>query len=307
MAIASDSPLALNTFQTTCNSPCTAKKQKKSETALNNSLWKYASNHCITASSPFSMERLRLRQAICLFDPFKWKVTRPASRIYFDKFLAVMRIAWRWARITHQVNMRGSVKHFYDFADLDDNIIFILMQKLAYVFCFHAEIYVVHESSTSIPLTHPARCTATSVFSFHCDNYFYSDCFAANQGGKVRIPVQILPYSWFRFRFPFTACKDVLEAGLQVKANAPQGVGFKCAHCNGEFGSRRAMDCHRRHAKSVGTPCADPRSFKSLSFTGRADMSTGILRQHNAGTLGLSNHTPTPYLFNWMYNSLLFT
>ncbi len=45
----------------------------------------------------------------------------------------------------------------------------------------------------------------------------------------------------------------------------------------------------------------------ALSFTGRADMSTGILRQHDAGTLGFSNHTPTPYLFNLMYNSLLFT
>ena len=170
MAIASDSPLALNTFQTTCNSPCTAKKQKKSETALNNSLWKYASNHCITASSPLSMRRLRLCQAICLFNPSNEK--SPGQHLEF-----ILLSSWQlcelhegWARITHQVNMRGSVKHFYDFADLDDNIIFILMQKLAYVFCFHAEIYVVHESSTSIPLTHPVWCTATSVFLFLCDN-----------------------------------------------------------------------------------------------------------------------------------------
>ena len=96
-----------------------------------------------------------------------------------------------------------------------------------------------------------------------------------------------------------------MQGCARVKANAPQGVGFKCAHCNGEFGSRRAMDCHRRHTTKVGTPCADPRSFKSLSFAGRADMSTGILRQHDAGTLGLSNHTPTPCLFNWRYNSSL--
>ena len=95
-----------------------------------------------------------------------------------------------------------------------------------------------------------------------------------------------------------------MQGRARGKANAPQGVGFKCAHCNGEFGSRRSMDCHRRHATTVGTPCADPRSFKSLSFTGRADMSTGILRQHDAGTLGLSNHMPTPYLFNLRYNSL---
>ena len=71
-----------------------------------------------------------------------------------------------------------------------------------------------------------------------------------------------------------------------AKANATVALGFKCTNCNGEFASRRAMDCHRRHTASVGTPCADPGSYKSLSFTGRADMSTGILRQHDAATLG---------------------
>ena len=73
-----------------------------------------------------------------------------------------------------------------------------------------------------------------------------------------------------------------------VKVNAPQAVGFKCVHCNGGFGSRRAMDTHRRHQKSIGTPCADPKSSKSQSFTTRSDMSTGILRQHDAATLGKS-------------------
>ena len=78
-----------------------------------------------------------------------------------------------------------------------------------------------------------------------------------------------------------------------MKANATLSLGFKCGNCNGEFASRRAMDCHRRHKRSVGTPCADPRRYKSdlylsLSFTGRADMSTRILRQHDAATLGVS-------------------
>ena len=80
---------------------------------------------------------------------------------------------------------------------------------------------------------------------------------------------------------------------VAVKANATGSLGFKCADCNGKFGSRRAMDCHRQHATSVGTQCADPRSYKSLSFTGRADMSTGILRQHEAATLGVSTHSPS--------------
>ena len=71
-------------------------------------------------------------------------------------------------------------------------------------------------------------------------------------------------------------------------ANAPQAVGYKCLNCNGEFLSRHAMDVHRRHPSSSGTPCTDPSSFRSLSFTGRADMSTGILRRHDIATLGAS-------------------
>ncbi len=87
----------------------------------------------------------------------------------------------------------------------------------------------------------------------------------------------------------FNACHNMqgrTQSKYVVKGHAPQAVGFKCAHCAGEFGSRRAMDCHRRHATSNGTPCADPNNSKSLSFTGRADMSTGILRQHDNATLG---------------------
>ena len=64
-------------------------------------------------------------------------------------------------------------------------------------------------------------------------------------------------------------------------------MGFKCAFCGGEFGSRAGMDCHRRHNSSVGTPCADPMNSKSISFTGRADQSGGIPRQHD--TLGATH------------------
>jgi hypothetical protein len=73
---------------------------------------------------------------------------------------------------------------------------------------------------------------------------------------------------------------------VRASANATQVVGFMCCNCDGIFDSRRYMDCHRSHITSLGTPCAlaDPSSYKSLSFTGRADMSTGILRQHE-GTL----------------------
>jgi len=63
-----------------------------------------------------------------------------------------------------------------------------------------------------------------------------------------------------------------------VKVNAPQTVGSKCVHCGGELGSRMAMDSHHRHCSSKGTQRANPDSCKSLSFTVRADMSSGILR-----------------------------
>jgi hypothetical protein len=65
----------------------------------------------------------------------------------------------------------------------------------------------------------------------------------------------------------------------------PISLGFTCAHCGGDFGSRTGMDCHRRHRNSVGTPCADPMNSKSMSFTGRADQYGGILRRHD--TLGV--------------------
>ena len=65
----------------------------------------------------------------------------------------------------------------------------------------------------------------------------------------------------------------------------PISLGFKCAYCGGEFGSRAGMDCHRRHHNSIGTPCADPMNSKSMSLTRRGDAYTGTLRLH--GTLGV--------------------
>jgi hypothetical protein len=41
--------------------------------------------------------------------------------------------------------------------------------------------------------------------------------------------------------------------------NAPQALGSRCIHCRGEFGSRVAMACHRRHPASIGTPSEDPK------------------------------------------------
>jgi hypothetical protein len=70
-------------------------------------------------------------------------------------------------------------------------------------------------------------------------------------------------------------------------------LGFKCLKCRGEFGSRVALDCHRRHINSTGTPCADPENHKSMSFTERGGHSiAGVLREHD--TLGV---LPVPALY----------
>ncbi len=71
----------------------------------------------------------------------------------------------------------------------------------------------------------------------------------------------------------------------------PIALGFKCTECRGEFDSRHAIDVHRRHIASVGTPCADPRNHKSMSMTERDDQAAGILRQHD--TLGV---LPIPHV-----------
>jgi hypothetical protein len=65
----------------------------------------------------------------------------------------------------------------------------------------------------------------------------------------------------------------------------PLSLGFKCANCSSEFESRAGIAQHRRSRYSFGTPCADPRNTKSMSWTARGDHSAGILRQHD--TLGV--------------------
>ena len=72
----------------------------------------------------------------------------------------------------------------------------------------------------------------------------------------------------------------------------PISLGFKCAYCGGEFGSRAGIDSHRRHRNSIGTPCADPMNSKSMSLTQRGDSYTGNLRLHDTlGVCTLFYHT----------------
>ncbi len=88
-----------------------------------------------------------------------------------------------------------------------------------------------------------------------------------------------------RISIPSHRMQRRVTGRVPVMANAPQAVGFKYCNCNGEFGSCRSMECHHRHITSMETHAKTPRSCNSLSSTGRADMSSGILRQHDAATL----------------------
>ncbi len=63
--------------------------------------------------------------------------------------------------------------------------------------------------------------------------------------------------------------------------NAPQAVGFRCSHCSCEFYTRSFMDCHRRKKSSLGTGCAGPNDSKSVSFTGRASITSSIVWEHD--------------------------
>jgi hypothetical protein len=84
------------------------------------------------------------------------------------------------------------------------------------------------------------------------------------------------------------------DDSLRVR-NAPQALGFRCAHCTADFATRRAMDRHRRTKYSLGTGYADLSSSKSVSFPGSASISSSILREHDV--LGAHpNHTLAVYV-----------
>ncbi len=67
--------------------------------------------------------------------------------------------------------------------------------------------------------------------------------------------------------------------------SAPGALPFKCIACNSNFAKRSAANSLHRHQVAQGTPCADPTSLTSQSITTRPQLSTGILRQHDAGPI----------------------
>ena len=45
-------------------------------------------------------------------------------------------------------------------------------------------------------------------------------------------------------------------------------------------------DCHSLHQKSQGSPCSDESNKSEITFSARAGLATGILRQHSLAKLG---------------------
>ncbi len=101
----------------------------------------------------------------------------------------------------------------------------------------------------------------------------------------------LLQFQSLSARRPLASIPQMQHRRPVARASA-QAVGFTCINCNGIFDSRWSMACHHRHVNSQGTPCADPSSMKLLSFTERADTSTGILRQHPGTLCAFANCCP---------------
>ncbi len=126
-------------------------------------------------------------------------------------------------------------------------------------------------------LSSPARCNATSFICWFCLQRLF--CSNSLRGcASLGPPAHILP----RCR----ACKYVLQQGVQLRQMLPRQWDLIASIATASLISVGSMECHCRHITSLGTPCSNPSSYKSFSFTGRADMFTGILRQH-AGTLSV--------------------
>ena len=65
-------------------------------------------------------------------------------------------------------------------------------------------------------------------------------------------------------------------------------LGLKCKSCNCEFANLRSYDTHRRHRSAQGSPCSDESNKSEITFSERAGLATGILRQHSLKKLGES-------------------
>ena len=76
------------------------------------------------------------------------------------------------------------------------------------------------------------------------------------------------------------------------KKTTERFLNFKCNHCGSEFATLRSYTGHRVHPKARGTLCSEESSKSETTFAERADLATGILRQHSLAKakLGTCSH-----------------
>ena len=72
-------------------------------------------------------------------------------------------------------------------------------------------------------------------------------------------------------------------------SNKERFIVFKCKHCSKEFDSSRAHRCHHISPEAQpaqGTPCSLEQNKSEMTYTARADLSTGVFRQCSLARLG---------------------
>ena len=63
-------------------------------------------------------------------------------------------------------------------------------------------------------------------------------------------------------------------------------VCFNCNYCKGEYDTLRAYKCHRQHHKSVGTPCSDASSQRTIFRSEEGNLSSRILHYNPLASVG---------------------
>ena len=158
---------------------------------------------------------------------------------------------------------------------------------------FHSDCeFIVHDACTFMPLINQSRCTYYHIIRI-VRILLLLLCLAPVSEQLESIGPLQERCSKFKLKLKSQSTDSMRRgAGRGAGRGKPDGpkrlpisLGFKCAHCRNEFDSRHAMDIHRRHSSSFGTPCADPRNHMSISFTERGDQAARIILQQD--TLGV--------------------
>jgi hypothetical protein len=147
------------------------------------------------------------------------------------------------------------------------------MFMVADSFCITCILYHLHSLASDKALSIMRRTEQTLCLSFILNfllqvssEHYLSSILASSPGNHIPGHCRRLTVS----------C--VMRSAGQLSNT--QALGFRCLHCSSEFETCHGMHIHRRKQSSAGTGCADPSNSKSVSFTGRASISSSIFREH---------------------------